>query len=211
MSAQPPPPTESSEARGGSGFAITALVLGILGLAIGLVSSVIDYELPLLLGILALVFGILAIARKTAGRGMAIAGTVLGVLALGLGLIGYASFNDAFEGIEGLEDTGETEPTASERATAKREDFCKSSKGDALERAGFATTDSGAELRAVTRKALDAAESAPAGADCAVTALDSIVSSWNLFAGDPGYQDAEEQVSEIRSFQGENKLKKARY
>jgi hypothetical protein len=197
---------------GGSGFAITALVLGIVGVALGLVARAIDYELPLLLGILALTFGIIGVARRSAGRGMAIAGAILGVLALALGLVGYSMVNEAFEGLENLGgDVGGTEPSASEQASAERDEFCDSEDGDVLARASSAPSDTGAELRATTRTTLRAASDAPPGAFCAVSALDSVASSWNLFADSPGFSDAEAEVRRIRRFQRENDLRRPEY
>ena len=206
------PRRDAPAAGGSSGFAITALVLGIVGVALGLLARAIDYELPLLLGILALTFGVIALARRSAGRGMAIAGSILGVLALGLGLVGYSMVNAAFEGLDNLGgDVDGGDPSASEQASAERDEFCDSEDGDVLERASSATTDTGAELRATTRTALRAASDAPPGAFCAVSALDSIASSWNIFADSPGYSDAETQVRRIRRFQRENDLRKAEY
>lgn len=50
---------------------------------------------------------------------------------------------------------------------------------------------------------MKAAEGAPVGAYCAVSALD-FADSWNAFAGDPVYENAEEEVRDIRSFQREH-------
>jgi hypothetical protein len=89
---QPPQPAK------GRVFAITALVLGIVGSCFGLIPILGVVALPL--GIVGLVFGILAIsgARKGVrpGKGMAIAGTVLSVLAVVLAIIGFAIVDNAF-------------------------------------------------------------------------------------------------------------------
>lgn len=67
--------------RAGSGFAITSLVLGIIGLAgVAIVASI-----P------AIIFGGIALARANNGRGngkgMAIAGLVLGIIGTLIGLL----------------------------------------------------------------------------------------------------------------------------
>jgi len=65
------------------GFAVTSLCTGIVGLALAWVPFV-----GIILGIIATVFGGIAIrnanAGKTGGKGMAIAGLVTGVLAVAL-------------------------------------------------------------------------------------------------------------------------------
>jgi hypothetical protein len=67
--------------RGGNGFAITSLVLGIIGL-IGLV---------FVLSVPAIIFGGIALARANSGRGsgkgMAIAGLTLGIVGTLLSLL----------------------------------------------------------------------------------------------------------------------------
>ena len=66
--------------RGGNGLAIAALVCGLVGLL----------AFPIILGPLALVFGLIALnkAKQGAGnRGMAIAGIVLGVIDIALFVI----------------------------------------------------------------------------------------------------------------------------
>ena len=67
--------------RGGNGFAITSLVLGIIGL-IGLV---------FVLSVPAIIFGGIALARANSGRGsgkgMAIAGLILGIAGTLLSLL----------------------------------------------------------------------------------------------------------------------------
>jgi hypothetical protein len=71
----------SETTRGGNGFAITSLVLGIIGL-IGLV---------FVLSVPAIIFGGIALARANSGRGsgkgMAIAGLILGIVGTLLSLL----------------------------------------------------------------------------------------------------------------------------
>jgi len=74
----PPPPaavarTQPADGRG-KGLAVTALVLG----AIGLIPP-----LGILLGLVAVILGIVSLATRRPGKGMALAGTVLG----GIGLV----------------------------------------------------------------------------------------------------------------------------
>ncbi|WP_026530715.1 DUF4190 domain-containing protein [Haematomicrobium sanguinis] len=76
----PPPPPPAPK-----GFAIAALVLGIIGVVIGL--FIVFGWLALILGILALIFGIVGLRKKTA-NGMSITGIILGAIATILGVIG---------------------------------------------------------------------------------------------------------------------------
>jgi hypothetical protein len=102
---QQPQPASGGDVPGGNTWAIVALVLGLIAAAVGLVSSAIDYELPLVLGIVAVVFGVLGIQRggqAGAGRrGMAIWGLVLGVVGLLLGVANYVLLQQAFDGFGG--------------------------------------------------------------------------------------------------------------
>ena len=61
-----------------SGLAIASMVLGIFALVL---SCYIPY-LPILLGLLAVIFGGVSLAKKMGGKGMAIAGLVCGIIAL---------------------------------------------------------------------------------------------------------------------------------
>ena len=45
----------------------------------------------------------------------------------------------------------------------------------------------------------------------ACTTLDGTADLWNLFADDPGYGDAPQEVRRIRQLQRENDLRKAEY
>lgn len=79
--AQPVPPQKT-----GNGFGIAALVLGIIGLLAGLI-PVIGIFIGIPLGILALIFGIVAAVSSknrvnNAGKGTGITGIILGILAI---------------------------------------------------------------------------------------------------------------------------------
>lgn len=65
----------------GTGFAITSLVTGIVGVLLALVPFI-----GFLLGATAVVFGALGIKRTT-GRGLAVAGLVTGSVAVLIGLV----------------------------------------------------------------------------------------------------------------------------
>lgn len=72
-----------------SGLAVTALVLGIVGLVLSIIPVI--NVVGILLGGLAVVFGIIGIVTangvKRTGRGMAIAGLILGAVAVVVGII----------------------------------------------------------------------------------------------------------------------------
>ena len=61
-----------------NGMAVSSLVLGILGVVLNLIPL-----LPYLLGILAIVFGMMG-NKKEIGKGMAVAGLILGVITLAM-------------------------------------------------------------------------------------------------------------------------------
>ncbi|MFB8103857.1 MULTISPECIES: DUF4190 domain-containing protein [Streptomyces] len=117
-----PEPTSS-----GNGFAVTALVLGLL--ACLFFWTVVG---GLLLGLLALVFGILGALRARRGqaprKGMAITGAVLGALGL-IGsvvvlIIGISLFNsESFQDLQDCVDRAETQA---------QEDRCAEDFGDNL-------------------------------------------------------------------------------
>jgi hypothetical protein len=86
-----------------NGFAVTALVLGIVGAVFGLIPLFFLISIPC--GVLALIFGFAGRGRVgrapgTPGRGMAIAGIVLGFVGLGLGIVGVVIVSDAFDDLE---------------------------------------------------------------------------------------------------------------
>lgn len=77
----PPPPSAKKK---GNGLAVSSLVLGIIGAIFAFTPSA---ALGIILGTLALIFGIIALARKPAQRRMPLAGTILGGVALLFGII----------------------------------------------------------------------------------------------------------------------------
>lgn len=85
----PPPPGQPSAGaqRSANGLAITSLVLGI----VGIVGSCLTGAIALVLGILAIIFGAIALKqirdRGQSGRGLALAGLILGIVVAGWGLL----------------------------------------------------------------------------------------------------------------------------
>lgn len=97
------------------GLAVTALVLGILGLLLCWVPIV-----GVALAILAIVFGIVAV-RRPAGKGMAITGLVLGVLALIAGAIFSVIWYFAYTvGQDCIDETGVSSGPAFEQCIEDR-------------------------------------------------------------------------------------------
>jgi hypothetical protein len=100
--------------------------------------------------------------------------------------------------------TGGAAPT--DPAAKKRTAFCGSTKGDALQQAGgeatkaFNERDVETMLRA-QRKALAAAEDAPAGASCAVIALNTLRFNWNQGAQAFAGHDYRAEAEKVRRFQ----------
>ncbi len=103
----PLPPPESGElAQPGSsavtpqrvnGIAVTALVLGIIGVLAGLIPIL--FFMAWSLGVLALAFGLIGSAnarRRGNGKAIAISGAILGAVALALGVVGIIIVNDVF-------------------------------------------------------------------------------------------------------------------
>ena len=192
-----------------NGAALAAFVFGAVGAGLGFGPKII-YGFALALGVLAITFAVLARQRalrdpKVGGDVLLIVAAALGVLAVGLGL--YKGFTVE----EADEDAGPL--TLAEEAAARddREVFCDSDAGDELLRAASAALESADALRQATEDALAAAEDAPAGAYCAVNALDSIADTWNVRSGDPDYEDAEDEVNRIRDFQEENNLRQPEF
>ncbi len=70
--------------KNGNGFAVAALVLGIVGVVFAFTPVA---GFGILLGILALIFGIISLVRKPAKSGIPISGTVLGAVTLIIGMI----------------------------------------------------------------------------------------------------------------------------
>lgn len=79
----PPAPGPAGQPAAGSGMSITALILGIVAVALAFIPLV--PILPVGLGIAAIVLGILG--RKRQGRGMATAGLWLGVAAIVISIV----------------------------------------------------------------------------------------------------------------------------
>lgn len=69
----------------GNGLGVTALVLGIIGVALNLIPF-----LPYLLGVLAIIFGYLGM-NKPVKKGIAKAGFILGLVTIGLKLLFWIS------------------------------------------------------------------------------------------------------------------------
>ena len=83
------------------GFAVTALVCGIVGVVSGLIPLL--AVVALAAGLVAIVFGLLGARRnKQAGTGvgMARAGWILGVAAVILAVIGFVIVDKAFDDLE---------------------------------------------------------------------------------------------------------------
>lgn len=107
--------------------------------------------------------------------------------------------------------TGAASGAASDPAAKKRTAFCSSKDGDALQQAGaeatkaFNDSDLDAMLSA-QRKAFRAAADAPAGASCAVIALNSLRFSWNNGAQNFRGHDYRAEAEKVRRFQQEHEL-----
>lgn len=87
-------------AKKSSGLAITALVMGIAAICLGLIPILGYIAFPL--AAVGLVLGIISIARsRQSGRGMAITGSVLCVLGLVLGIVGQVIVQRAFSDLGG--------------------------------------------------------------------------------------------------------------
>ena len=106
-----PTPTVASapQAAPAKGFAVTALVTGIVAVALAL--TFLLGQFGAVLGVVALVFGFLAARRnKKAGhkRGMARAGMILGTIAIPLGFATAAAFGAAVDDVVDDIDTSMT-------------------------------------------------------------------------------------------------------
>lgn len=79
---------QPAPAQPGKGFGIASMVLGIIALLVTLLSCCLPFLLILsgLLGLLSIVFGIIAIAKKR-GKGMGIAGLICSVVGLLLAIV----------------------------------------------------------------------------------------------------------------------------
>jgi hypothetical protein len=89
----------------GKGFAVTALVCGIVGAVFGLVP--LTFVIAFAGGIVALVFGLLGAHRNKAvgaPAGMARAGWILGVVAIALGILGASIMNQVSNDLDRIQD-----------------------------------------------------------------------------------------------------------
>ena len=87
MTEPPEPPTQNYLVKPRNGAGVAALVLGLLGLVLSIL--VLPAPLGALLGLLAVIFGIIGIGRagseEATNRGQAVTGVIVGILALALG------------------------------------------------------------------------------------------------------------------------------
>lgn len=90
MTYSPEPAAEYAPKRG-NGFAVTALVLGIIALVLAFIPVI--NIISFVIAVLAIIFGIVGLVagkKRHAGKGMSITGIVLGVVALAVAIIMYA-------------------------------------------------------------------------------------------------------------------------
>ena len=85
---------DQRQPQGGTGLAITALIVGIVALVLSVIPVL--GMVSIVLGLIAVVFGIIAIVKKTAGKGMAITGIILGALGAVVAMIITALLGAAF-------------------------------------------------------------------------------------------------------------------
>jgi uncharacterized membrane protein HdeD (DUF308 family) len=87
----PPPANEPAPVKQGNGFAIASLVLGLVGLIIFSWIPGISFFTAIPLGVLAVIFGIVAVVKAKSrggkGKAMGITGAILGVLAIAASII----------------------------------------------------------------------------------------------------------------------------
>lgn len=86
------PQMQPSQPAPGSGFAIAALIVGILSMTLCCVGGA-------LIGLLGLIFGIVSINKKESGRGMAIAGIITSVLGMLIGIFLIVEVVAVFAGL----------------------------------------------------------------------------------------------------------------
>jgi hypothetical protein len=87
----PAPMQQPAPVKQGNGFGVTALVLGLVGLIIFSWIPVINVFTGIPLGALALIFGIVALAKAGSrggkGKGTGGTGLILGILAIGVAIV----------------------------------------------------------------------------------------------------------------------------
>ncbi|WP_051325358.1 DUF4190 domain-containing protein [Glycomyces tenuis] len=91
-------PGHEHEPKRGNGFAVTALVLGIIALVLAFIPVV--NLISFALGVIAIIFGIVGLVtgrKRHAGRGMSLTGIILGVLALAVAVLMYVLVFDAVD------------------------------------------------------------------------------------------------------------------
>lgn len=114
---------------------------------------------------------------------------------------------------ETVTEVAAAEPTSTED---ERTAYCQSEQGDLVTQAGsehtkaFNDANPTAAKRA-ERKAFRAARDAPAGAECAVTTLDSIRFNYNNGAGNLSGMDYRARAKAVRKFQAANDLEEPIY
>lgn len=79
-----------------SGFATSSLVLGIIGICTSFIPIV--NNMSFLLGIIAVIFGIVSLAKK-ASKGMAIAGIIISILAIMITISSQKALSDGLDAI----------------------------------------------------------------------------------------------------------------
>ncbi|WP_112134427.1 DUF4190 domain-containing protein [Glycomyces dulcitolivorans] len=123
---QPPPPVPVGPVGPSNGMGLTALILGISGLAVSWIPVL--GCLGLIAGIIAIVFGALGIGKANRGaatnRSSAVAGLATGIAAVIVGLVAAVAFG-SFD----VPESSDTEAGQDERAAA--EDEAEAGEGDA--------------------------------------------------------------------------------
>lgn len=121
--AQPVPPVPPTPKKGG--MATAALILGIIGVVFAFTPAA---GLGIVLGILALIFGIISLTRGPAKRGVPLTGTILGALALVLGIIFAAVYSSGTTPSADNSPAAANAPAASASAAPKPSTAPKPSK-----------------------------------------------------------------------------------
>lgn len=123
--------------RRGNPFGLVALIVGIvaiIGCAIPIVNNV-----SIVLGFIAVIFGIVGLVVKNRRRGLAIAGLVLGVLSVVVGLSTQALYSSMLDGV------GKAISSASAESFDKQHTVSIKIEGDSTDANISYTTDGGSE------------------------------------------------------------------